>query len=576
MSQLTGFRRAIAFMAIILGYFMALLDTTIVNVTLPEMTRHFGTPMDDMSWIVNGYNLSFAVFLITASRIADQFGRKRLFLIGTVLFVVTSILCGLSTSVEAMVVFRVMQGLSAAIVVPVTIPLAADLFPKEKHGMVLGIWGAVASLAAASGPTLGGILTDSIGWEAIYFVNVPIGIAAIALAVPLIRESFDSSAGRKIDWLGMLTLSAAMFCLTYGLINANDWGWDSAKLIGYMAAFLVFLILFFAVEFRTSEPMLPLWLLRILPFNGAVLTLVMIGAGITASSYLMSYFLTGVMGKSILQAGVTLSAMSLATMVVSAIAGAMSNKFGSRWFVTAGMAVLAVSVYLDGSLNAASSEWSVIWRLILTGAGIGLSVAPVMGASIRNVPEEKIGIASGIANMSRALGSVLGVAILVSVLNTALSHYSTDAASKMRLQIESNAVLSAEVKQVMLEQVGRMGREQSSAGAKDAEKAFLLRLDAMETSRLSDADESAKPEIQAAFSQQRQELGQQLSRMNTEMQDASVASFRRTFHAGGWLLLLGIPFALISDRRRGKIIASEPSMKNANPSSQSKNAWGVE
>lgn len=402
---------------------------------------------------------------------------------------------------EAMVIFRVLQGLSAAIVVPVTIPLAADLFPKEKHGMVLGIWGAIASLAAASGPTLGGFLTDSIGWEAIFFVNVPIGIVAICLAIPLIRESFDSSAGRKIDWLGMLTLSVAMFCLTYGLINVSDWGWDSAKLIGSMAAFLVFIILFFAVEFRTADPMLPLWLLRILPFNGAVLTLVMIGAGITASTYLLSYFLTGIMGKSILQAGIIISAMSLASMVISALAGGMSNKFGSRWFVTAGMAVLALSFYLYGSLNAASAEWSVIWRLILTGVGIGLSVAPVMGASIRNVPEEKIGIASGIMNMSRAIGSVLGVAILVSVLNT----------------------------------------------------------DAMEMSQLSGAEKSAKPEIQAAYAQQRQELGQQLSRVSTDMQDASVASFRRTFHAGGWLLLLGIPFALISDRRRSKSLASEPS-----------------
>jgi EmrB/QacA subfamily drug resistance transporter len=554
MLQLTGFRKGIAFIAIILGYFMALLDTTIVNVTLPEMTRHFNTAMDNMSWIVNGYNLSFAVFLITASRIADQFGRKRLFLIGTALFVVTSILCGLSTTVEAMVIFRVLQGLSAAIVVPVTIPLATNLFPKEKHGMVLAIWGAISSLAAASGPTLGGILTDSIGWEAIFFANVPIGIAAICLAIPLIRESFDSSAGRKIDWLGMLTLSVAMLCLTYGLINANDWGWNSAKLIGYMVAFLVCLILFFVAEFRTVEPMLPLWLLRILPFNGALLTLVLIGAGITASSYLMSYFLTEIMGKSILHAGTTISAMSLASMVVSALAGGISNKLGSRWFVTAGMVVLALSVYLDGSLSAASTEWSVIWRLVLTGVGIGLSVAPVMGASIRNVPEEKVGIASGILNMSRAIGSVLGVAILVSVLNTASSHYSADAINKMKQQIGSDNALSAEVKLVMLEQVGLMVQEKSFSDAKNA--AALLQVDAMGKSLLSGADEASKPEIQADFAQLRQELGQQLFRMSAEMQEASVASFRRTFHVAGWLLLLGIPFALISDRRRDKKLAS--------------------
>ncbi|PYI53058.1 MFS transporter [Paenibacillus flagellatus] len=528
MSQLTGFRRWIAFVAVILGYFMALLDTTIVHVTLPEMTRHFHTTMDNMSWIVNGYNLVFAVFLVTASRIADQFGRKRLFLIGTALFIATSILCGLSSSVEAMVFFRVLQGLSAAIVVPVTIPLAANLFPKEKHGMVLGIWGAISSLAAASGPTLGGILTDSIGWEAIFFVNVPIGIAAIGLTIPLVRESMDASAGRRLDWLGMLTLSASLFFLTFGLINVSDWGWNSVKLIGSFAAFLVCLILFLAVERRTAEPMLPLWLLRIVPFNGAVLALMVLGAGMTATSYLMSYFLTGILGHSVLHAGVTISAMSLTSMVISAIAGGLSNKYGSRWFVAAGVAVLALSVYLDGSLTVNSTEWSVIWRLALSGVGIGLSIAPVMGASIRNVPEEKVGIASGITNMSRAIDSVLGVAILVSVLNGALNHYGADIAGKENQRSASNAVLSDEAKQVLLERAGRLEQRPSPVDATDAK--------------------------------------------NAEEQDAFVASFRHTFHVAGWLLLPGIPFALISDRRRGQRLASGSSTKNASQHQPQANA----
>lgn len=524
----SGWKRNLSFTAVVLGFFMALLDSTIVNVTLPEMTRHFATDMDSMSWVVNGYNLAFAVFLVTASRLADQFGRKKLFIIGISLFVLSSLLAGLSVSLPLLITFRVLQGLAAAIVVPVTVPLTIELFPPSMQGAVIGIWGAISGLAAASGPTLGGVLTDSFGWQAIFYVNIPLGLICIVLSVLLLRESYDSSAGRTIDWWGMLILSAAMFALTYALIQANEWGWSSPAIIGLLTAALVLAVVFVLVELKTREPMLPLWMFRIKAFNWASLTLFIVGAGIMTATFLMSYFLTGLMGKTVLEAGMIISTMSIATMLTSALVGAKSNRYGSRYFAATGIALMAVSIYADGSLHVEAGLYSLLWRLALMGIAIGLVMAPVMGSVIRNVPQEKAGIASGITNMSRALGSVLGVAVLVTVLSGAMNHASSsaqqDIASWVKMDQGTNPV----------QKEGFLQRLQAVSGAKGAGAAGLSAvIGQLEELRAKDPS-----------------LEQLIPRVEQRIQAASAEAFRHTFHYGGLVLLLGVPCAFLSDKRR--------------------------
>jgi EmrB/QacA subfamily drug resistance transporter len=520
-----GLKRAAAFGAVVLGFFMALLDSTIVNVALPEMTKYFDAQMDHMSWVVNGYNLAFAVFLVTASRLADQLGRKKLFLIGVILFVLFSVLAGLSGSLPLLILFRVLQGLSAAIVVPVTIPLAMELFPPRLHGVIIGVWGGIAGLAAASGPTLGGLLTDAMGWQAVFYVNVPIGILCVALSIILLRESHDPSAGQGMDWAGMLLLTLAMLALTYGLIQANDWGWSSTRVLGLLGSALVLGSGFVLVERRAREPMLPLWLFRISTFNWACLTLLMIGAGIMMASFLMSYFLTNLMGKTVLQAGLIISAMPLASMIVSASVGALTNKYGSRIFVAAGMTVLAGSLYSYGELNPESDIVSIIGRLALTGIGMGLSMAPVMGSVIRNVPPEKVGIASGITNMTRALGSVIGVALIVAVLNSSAAHYSAEAGSEVIMLVKQDPQLQSEQKLLL---AGMLQEQRESSGA----EGLLLRLE--EVKKKDAALEGV------------------VLRIEETIRRASTASFSRTFHIGGLVMMAGIVFGFLSDRKRGQ------------------------
>lgn len=524
--QMTGWRRTIAFIAIILGFFMALLDSTIVNVALPNMTQSFHSGMEHMSWVVNGYNLAFAVCLITASRLADQFGRKRLFIIGVAGFVIASALVGMSNSLPMLVTFRVIQGMAAAIVVPVTIPLAVELFPPQMRGMIMGIWGGISGLAAASGPTLGGILTDAMGWQAVFYVNLPIGLICLLLSARLLRESVDPSAGRGIDWLGMALLTGAMFSLTYALIQANEWGWSSPRLFVLLGVAVVLAVAFVVAESRLRNPMLPLRLFQIGTFNWACLTLLLIGAGVMAPSFLMSYFLTGLLGKSVLQAGLIISAMPLASMVVSASVGALSNRFGSRLFVGTGMGVQAVSVWLLGDLTAASPLPGIVWRLALFGVGMGLAMAPVMGSVIRNVPQEKIGIASGVTNMTRALGSVMGVALLVMVLNQAVADNTVKAGADAAAWVSADESLPSAAKAELAAQMKQAG---GSAGGTEA----VLRSWA--------ARYPAGAELAA--------------RIGSRMQEASAASFARAFHLAGAVLLAGIVAGLLSDNKRSRIAA---------------------
>ncbi len=548
---MAGWKRAVSFTAIILGFFMALLDTTIVNVALPEMTKHFGASMDGMSWVVNGYNLAFAVFLVSASRLADQFGRKRLFLIGVCLFVISSILAGLSTSLPMLIAFRVIQGLAGAIVVPITIPMSIGIFSPKMEGAVIGIWGGISGLAAASGPTLGGILTDSIGWSSIFFVNIPIGAVCLLLSWIMLKESKDPTAGRVVDWPGIGLLSAALFCLTYALIKANDWGWGSAALTLMMGGSLFFFVLFVWVERKIKEPMLPLGMFRIRTFNWGALTLLMTGAGIMAASFLMSYYLTSVMGKTVLAAGMTISAMPLASMVASAIAGPLSNRFGGRYFSAAGMLVMSGGVYSFGALHPGSQQLEVLWRLAMCGVGFGLVMAPTMGAVMRNVPPEKTGIASGITNMTRALGSVLGVALLVTLLNSQLTDHLAEAKRGLADAIRQENRITPEIRELL---ALRLQEQQVSKGQNADFAAALEKLNAELASRKEQALASFPPEGRDAASKgwdnQLEAVRNWASDIGPAMKEASSDAFRTTFHAAGLTLILGAWFGLWSDRKR--------------------------
>jgi EmrB/QacA subfamily drug resistance transporter len=544
-------KRIIAFGAILLGFFMALIDSNIVNIALPEITKYYHSNMENISWIMNGYNLAFAVFLITASRIADQFGRKKLFIIGIIVFTFSSMMAALSVTVGMLIFFRVIQGLAAAIIVPVTVPLATEIFPPEERGTVVGIWAAVSGLAAASGPVLGGLLTANFKWHSIFFVNIPVGIITIILAAIFLKESYDPTATRKIDFGGIISITIAIFCVTLALIKANDFGWGSIQIVSLFIISFIALIAFIIIEIKSKEPMLPMWLLKIVPFDGVSLTLLLLGAGIMSTTFLLSFFLTQVMNMTILQAGLTLSTIPFMSMFFSILGGPLAHKYGGRWFIVLGTASTTISIFFFSNLNAGSSQFDIVWRLAVIGAGLGLAMSAVMMSVVRNVPGEKIGIGSGVSNMARALGSVLGIAIIVTFLNSNISiglDYAKDKAADL---IKSDRILTVELKDQIQKTIHDL--KPSSISTSKINSDFMTELVAKnENEAMGNSAQADKKAIEQTFDVQKKEV----IKIGPEVQNAFKANlanaFSKAFIIESILFLIGVVFGFFSDKRNPK------------------------
>nr|WP_237179269.1 MFS transporter [Paenibacillus sp. MMS18-CY102] len=544
-------RTALTFIGIILGYFIALLDTTIVNIALPKTAEYFNRDVSDISWVMNGYNIAFAVLMLTASRIADQFGRKKLFLIGLVLFALTSFLCGIASTLDLLILFRVLQGLSAAIIVPVTIPLAIQLFPKEKHGAVLGIWGAIAGVASASGPALGGILTEYFNWQSVYFVNLPIAIVSFIVSYLLLQESYDKTASKNMDFAGMLTISAAIFCFTLGLIETSDYGWRSLYVLSLFAASLLSLASFIVVERRSTDPMLPLSLLRSSTFNASSTALLFTSIGTSAGSFLIAFYLTSLRHMSVLEAGMTIIASSLTATVFSIVSGPLSEKIGGRLLASIGLAMITVTVYLFGGLDADSSRLDVMWRLSLLGAGLGISVVPLFGSAVNNIAADKLGIVSGVTNVARTLGMVVGVALLATMLSSNMKHELSIARDKAIQTIQASA-LDAPMKDGLITSIQSMNNEslqEGNAQQKMTLENVLEQVDQREQEALLQAP-SQTQETKAAFEHNREQIKQLWPTINAEIRSDMAKGFSSTFHLVSFLLIPGIIIAFFSDQRR--------------------------
>lgn len=495
-------KKALALLSILLGFFMALLDTTIVNITLPKMTDFFHTDVKTISWVLNGYNLAFAVLLITASRLADQFGRKKIYITGVITFTAASFLSGISSSISMLITFRVLQGLAAALVTPVTLPMSTQLVPPEKHGALMGFWGAFSGLAAASGPALGGILSQNFNWQAIFYINIPIGIVTVLLCIPLVKESKDPTASKRIDWLGIVTLSITMFCLTLALIQANDKGWTSSYILTLFAVSLVSFVLFFLIEFRSTEPMLPMWLFKNIPFTAASISLFMVGIALMCGVFLLAFYLTNVLGMSELKAGMLITALPLTSVVASAISGNLSHKWGNRWFTVLGMSLMGISIFLYGGLTPQTTLMNIIWRLMIGGVGLGFTMAPLMGAAISAVPEDKAGIASGIINMTRTIGTVLGVAILITVLNHSITNQMTKAKAEATSIVNNDASLNSQAKDKIVQNLASAKSSSSGTSSMPTEKDIIKQMEQARQKTIRDIPNSMKESVTDTFARQ--------------------------------------------------------------------------
>ncbi|HEX2959252.1 MAG TPA: MFS transporter [Chitinispirillaceae bacterium] len=566
--QQNKFRTVIAFISVITGFFMVMLDSTIVNITLPVMVRHFRTDMETISWVMNAYNLAFAILLLTGSRLADQFGRKKVFLIGVISFTFASILCGLSTSVEMLIFFRVLQGLSGSLLVPVSLPLVINLFPESKGGTVIGIWAGIAGIAAASGPALGGIISEFFTWQWVFFINGPIGVVAVVMVSLLIKESFDPTASKKIDFLGILFLTIAMFTVTLALIQSNEKGWSSFYILSLFITSLISTIAFIATEIKVQEPMLPMNLFANFNFCIAVLSIAMLGAALMCGVFLTSFFLTTVLGYSQLKAGLVITAYPAVSVLFSAISGILSDRFGYRWFAVSGAVLVCISLHLMGGLNIHSSINDVIVRLLVTGAAFGLAMPPLVTASMSASPKDKIGMASAVGNVTRTLGAILGVALLI----MGVTHYSEQNVPKAQSEavntIMSSPVFMKEVKDTLVQKL--TGTKFSSKSKLPTEKDIVSQFEKRRDEAVSKAPNMMKSAVEKIYEKQIKEVSR-VYNLIKEMFIIQVSnSFSMTFKISSVVLLLLVVSSLFIEpfgKNRKRNIPSGKSF-NSVPDSQ--------
>jgi EmrB/QacA subfamily drug resistance transporter len=400
-----------------IGLFMVVLDNLVVTVALPSIHRDLGASMQTLEWTVNAYVLSYAVLLMTGAALGDRFGRRRMFVIGILLFTVASAGSALAPNMGVLIATRALQGVGGAIVTPLTLTLLASTFEEEKRGLAIGVWSGISGIAVALGPLFGGAVIQISSWHWIFWINVPVGIVLAPTAARKLSESFGSERGLDLPGLGLV--STGLFGMIFGLIRAQTLGWGSLEVVVSLAAGVVLLAGFVAQELRTEEPMLPMGFFKRRAFSVTNVVSLSMYFGMFGSIFFMSQYLQNVLGNSALEAGVKMLVWTGSTMLVAPLAGYFSEKLGSRVFMVAGLTLQAVALgWLASEAKIDQSYASMVMPFVCGGAGMALVFAPSANAILSSVRTDQAGKASGANNAIRELGGVLGIAVLSTVFSS--------------------------------------------------------------------------------------------------------------------------------------------------------------
>ncbi len=414
-------RRWRALALVCVAFFMVVLDVSIVNVALPSAAEDLALSQDALQWVVTAYSLAFGGFLLLGGRAADVFGRRKVFMIGMAVFTFGSLMCGFAESGAWLIAFRALQGLGGAIVSPATLAIINTAFrhADAERNKAFGIWGAVAGSGAAAGVLLGGVLTEYLGWEWIFFVNVPVGIAIIALTPTLVSEGVAEDVERETDPFAALLVTAGLVCFVYAMSEAPDAGWTSLQTIGLTALSAALIALFFWKESRTHAPLVPLGLFRKRPVAVANAVGACLGGAIFGGFFLLTLYMQQVLGYSALEAGIAFLATAGTTIPAAGAAQALVTRVGVKPVMAVGLALTAFSYLWYTQLPPDGTFWRHLFvPYVLSGIGLAFVFIPVSLAALSNLEERIAGVASGLLNTSQQLGGALGVAIAATIANT--------------------------------------------------------------------------------------------------------------------------------------------------------------
>ena len=398
------------------AYFMVALDTLVVVTALPSIHRDLGGNVGALQWTVNAYVLAFGATIITAAAIGDLIGRRRMYVFGLCLFTAASAACALAPDITVLIAFRAIEGVGAGIIMPLGLTLLTSAFPAERRGAVVGIWGGVAGLAVASGPLIGGAVTQGLDWHWIFWVNVPIGVLAIIGS--RLRLADSRGPATRLDLPALVLVAAGVGALTWGLVQAGQSGWDSTQTLAALFLGAALILAFLAWERRAAEPMIPPGLFRSASFSAAVATQFLLAAGIYSAAFLTSQYFQFALGDSPLGTGLRFLPWTATPMVIAPIAGAMFDKVGARPLVMPGLLMQAAGfawiVYLAGR---PAGYASYIAPLLVAGVGISMALPGVSAAGLNAVGPESLGKAAGVMNTMQQFGAVFGIAVATTVFN---------------------------------------------------------------------------------------------------------------------------------------------------------------
>ncbi|QAA32566.1 DHA2 family efflux MFS transporter permease subunit [Clostridium manihotivorum] len=528
--------KILAFISLAIACFLTVLDGTIVNVSLPTMATYFNTDMVGISWVSTAYLIPFSALLINFSKIADIFGRKKLFIAGLFIFGSASIFCGLSTTLPMIIIFRILQGIGAAILTPLSIPLAIEVFGKDAISKLAILIGMIISVAAASGPVVGGILNEAFGFKAIFYVNTPFIVISLLFGIKFLRECYDKTIEKKIDFVGSILLAYGIGALTFLLVKGNDYGWGSTRIVTLIATSAVAILGFLAYEFRVKNPMIDFKLFKIKSFTSSIIIIGVIFFAYMPISYLMNFYLEKQLGYTVLKSGLILGVVSGISFFMSPIFGIISKKLGAR--VTSLLAIVFVTLgdFMFVFMNSTNNMKTIYSAFILVGLGIG-ATSPLYQSAFEEVSQDKNGLASGILNSFRQLTACLAIA-LVSTLS---SHFTTVAIDNTKNKIidsvNKNTVLEQQVKTTINDKIMTSNTNSNTTFSKENADKMIA---AQEKQVLSTVPDKMKAEVKAKFLVQTKEIYSIIDEASTIKADESNKVYNKCFLITAIVAALGL------------------------------------
>lgn len=495
-------KRILAFIALTIACFLTVLDSTIVNVSLPSMAIYFSKSTTEISWVSTAYLIAFSSLLINFSKIADIYGRKKLFLIGLVLFGVSSVCCSLANSLTMLIAFRVIQGVGAAILTPLSIPLGIELFGKESMGKLSVIIGMTISISAASGPVIGGILNEAFNYKAIFYVNVPFIIISFILGALYIKECYDETIEKKIDFAGCILLAGGLGALTFLLVKGNDYGWWSSKIITLIIISAFCILAFLIYESKIKNPMIEFSLFKVRSFSASIILIAVFFFAYMPVSYLLNFYFENTLGYSVLRAGLMMGIPSLTALITAPFIGVIAKKISARIISFVSIGLVAAGNFMFVFMNSSNYMTLIIIAFILLGLGVRV-VTMLYQTAFEEISKDKNGIASGILNSLRQVAACIAIALVA----TLSAHYTTTAVQNTKdrivAEVNNNTILEQKVKAVIASKIENSQGKTYNGFSKEAVHSMVIK---QEKTVLATVPDKMKAEVIKKFDVQEKEI----------------------------------------------------------------------